>query len=80
MRGERGPVVDVAAEVPVPTLWDLAAIVLDEVEKVCKDEECVLALSREILIHIIQTHVRNMEVVAHDISAERGRRHGMLEG
>ena len=70
----------VSARVPVPTLWDLAAIVLDEVEKVCKDEDCVLALSREILIHIIQTHVRNMEVVAHNGSAERGLRRGMLGG
>jgi len=51
-----------SARVSVPTLWDLAAIVLEEVEKVCVDERCVLALSREILIRMIRGHVRNMEV------------------
>ncbi len=48
--------------IPVPTLWDLATIVFEEVEKVCGDERNAAALAREILIHIIQGHVKNMEV------------------
>ncbi len=51
-----------SATIPVPTLWDLATIVLEEVEKICGDEGTAVALSREILIHIIQVHVKNMEV------------------
>ncbi len=50
------------ATIPVPTLWDLATVVLEEVEKVCSDERSATALAREILIHIIQGHVKNMEV------------------
>jgi len=45
------------------TLWDLAVIVLEEVEKVCVDDGCVRVLSREVLVRLIQGHVRNMEVI-----------------
>jgi polyhydroxyalkanoate synthesis regulator protein len=45
-----------------PTLWDLAAIVFEEVEKICKDEKSAAALSREIVVRIIQGHVKNMEI------------------
>jgi hypothetical protein len=55
--------VDGSASVHAPTLWDLATIVLEEVEKVCVDEKRVRALFREVLIHIIQGHVKNMEVI-----------------
>lgn len=48
--------------ISVPTLWDLATIVFEEVEKVCGDERNAAALAREILIQIIQGHVKNMEV------------------
>lgn len=51
-----------SATVPVPTLWDLATIVFEEVEKVCGDERSAAALAREALIHIIQGHVKNIEV------------------
>ena len=54
---------DGSASVHAPTLWDLATIVLEEVEKVCMDERRVRALFREVLIHIIQGHVKNMEVI-----------------
>ena len=54
---------DGSAGVHAPTLWDLATIVLEEVEKVCMDERRVRALFREVLIHIIQGHVKNMEVI-----------------
>lgn len=47
---------------PAPTLWDLATVVFEEVEKVCRDERRAVFLAREILIHIIQGHVKNMEV------------------
>ena len=53
---------DGSARVSVPTLWDLAAIVLEETEKVCTDEASTLALSREILIRMIRGHVKNVEV------------------
>jgi|GEM_PF-3302586 len=48
--------------IPAPTLWDLATVVFEEVEKVCADERRAISLAREILIHIIQGHVKNMEV------------------
>ncbi len=51
-----------SAPIPVPTLWDLAVAVLEEVDKVCLDERRAAALAREILIRIIQGHVRNMEI------------------
>ncbi len=51
-----------SATIPAPTLWDLATVVFEEVEKVCGDERSAVALAREILIHIIQGHVKNMEV------------------
>ena len=51
-----------SARIPVTTLWDLATIVLEEVEKICKDEGRAVALAGEILIRIIQGHVKNMEV------------------
>ena len=54
---------DGSASVHAPTLWDLATIVLEEVEKVCTDERRVRALFREVLIQIIQGHVKNMEVI-----------------
>jgi hypothetical protein len=41
----------------------LATIVLEEIEKICGDEGRVRALFREVLIHIIQVHVKNMEVI-----------------
>ncbi len=52
----------VLATIPAPTLWDLATVVFEEVEKVCGDEKRAASLAREILIHIIQGHVKNMEV------------------
>ena len=51
-----------SATIPAPTLWDLATVVFEEVEKVCGDEKGAVSLAREILIHIIQGHVKNMEV------------------
>lgn len=51
-----------SATIPVPTLWDLATVVFEEVEKVCGDERRAVSLAREILINIIQGHVKNMEV------------------
>ena len=51
-----------SATIPTPTLWDLATVVFEEVEKVCGDERRAMVLAREILIHIIQGHVKNMEV------------------
>lgn len=51
-----------SATIPVPTLWDLATVVFEEVEKVCSDERSAAALAREIVIRIIQRHVKNMEV------------------
>jgi hypothetical protein len=51
-----------SAMIPVLTLWDLATVVFEEVERVCTDERSAAALSREILIHIIQGYVKNMEV------------------
>jgi hypothetical protein len=51
-----------SATTPVPTLWDLATIVLEEVEKICKEEGMAVALAREVLIHIIHWDVKNMEV------------------
>jgi len=45
------------------TLWDLAEAVCEEVEEVCADEEMALWISTEILVRLIQRHVRNMEVV-----------------
>jgi hypothetical protein len=48
--------------IPAPTLWDLATVVFEEVEKVCGDERRAMSLAREILIHLIQGHVQNMEV------------------
>ena len=51
-----------SAMTPAPTLWDLATVVFEEVEKVCGDERRAVSLAREILIHIIQGHVKNMEV------------------
>lgn len=53
---------DGPTRIPVPTLWDLAAIVLEETEKVCMDERSTLALSKEILIRLIRRHVKNIEV------------------
>jgi hypothetical protein len=41
----------------------LATIVLEEVDKLCMDEKRARALFREALIHIIQGHVKNMEVI-----------------
>jgi hypothetical protein len=63
MGRERGPLVDGSATVHAPTLWDLAIIVLEEVERVCVDQRCVRVLSREVLILMIEAHVKNMEVV-----------------
>jgi hypothetical protein len=57
-----GAIMNTSTTIPVPTLWDLATIVLEEVEKICKDERRAVALAREILIRIIQGHVKNMEV------------------
>ena len=51
-----------SATIPVPTLWDLATIVLEEAEQVCRDERRAMILAREVLIHIIQEHVTNIEV------------------
>ena len=51
-----------SATIPAPTLWDLATVVFEEVEKVCGDERRAMFLAKEILIHIIQGHVKNMEV------------------
>ncbi len=51
-----------SAAIPAPTLWDLATVVFEEVEKICSDEGSAAALTREILIRIIQGHVTNMEV------------------
>ena len=51
-----------SATIPAPTLWDLATVVFEEVEKICWDERSAVSLAREILIHIIQGHVKNMEV------------------
>jgi hypothetical protein len=51
-----------SATIPAPTLWDLATVVFEEVEKVCGDEKRAVSLAREILIHIIEGHVKNMEV------------------
>ncbi len=48
--------------ISLPTLWDLAAIVLEEVEKICRDERSAAALSREVVVRIIQGHVKNMEI------------------
>jgi hypothetical protein len=50
------------ATIPAPTLWDLATVVFEEVEKVCRDEGNAAALAREVLIRIIQGYVTNMEV------------------
>jgi hypothetical protein len=73
------PLMNCPATVPAPTLWDLATVVLEEVEKVCGDERSAAALAREILIRIIQGHVRNMEVemsYSHAVSREGGDRLG----
>ena len=51
-----------SAMIPVLTLWDLATVVFEEVEKVGTDERSAAALARESLIHIIQGYVKNMEV------------------
>jgi len=51
-----------SATIPEPTLWDLATIVLEEVDRMCHDERRAMILAREVLIHIIQGHVTNMEV------------------
>lgn len=62
-----------------PTLWDLASIVLEEVEKICGDEGRILDLAGEILIHIIQGHVKNMEIdgsVRRTLAGEGGRGSG----
>ncbi len=48
--------------ISAPTLWDLATIVFEEVEKICGDEKSATALSREIVVRIIQGHVKNMEI------------------
>ena len=72
-----------SATIPVPTLWDLATIVLEEVEKICGDEGSVVALSREILIHIIQRHVKNMEVelsFSHVVARDGKDRPGQVPG
>ena len=72
-----------SATIPVPTLWDLAIVVLEEVEKICGDEKSAMALAREILIHIIQGHVKNMEVewsFSHFVSCEGGDRAGQDPG
>jgi hypothetical protein len=63
MNGKRGPLVDGSASVHAPTLWDLATIVLEEVERVCTDQGCVRVLSREVLILMIDGYVKNMEVI-----------------
>jgi hypothetical protein len=62
--GEEGkePLMTGSATFTVPTLWDLATVVFEEAEKVCRDERSAAALARETLIHIIQGHVKNMEV------------------
>jgi hypothetical protein len=60
---ERGPLVDGSARVHTPTLWDLATIVLEEVERVCVDQRFVRVLTREVLILMINGHVKNMEVI-----------------
>ena len=52
-----------SASVHAPTLWDLATIVLEEVDKLCMEEKHARALFREVLIHIIRGHVKNMEVI-----------------
>lgn len=64
-----------SAMIPVPTLWDLATIVLEEVERVCRDERSAVILAREVLIHIIQGHVTNMEVewCASDVFVRQGK-------
>ena len=54
---------DGSASGDAPTLWDLATIVFEEVDKLCMDEKRGRALFREVLIHIIQDHVKNMEVI-----------------
>jgi hypothetical protein len=59
---EKEPLMTGSAMIPAPTLWDLATVVFEEVEKVCKDERRAMFLAREILIHVIQGHVKNMEV------------------
>ena len=51
-----------SAMTQLPTLWDLATVVLEEAERVCKDERTTTALAKETLIHMIQGYVKNMEV------------------
>jgi len=58
--------------IPVPTLWDLATIVIEEADRMCADETRATILAREALIHIIQGHVRNMEVEGCDAHAAAG--------
>lgn len=72
-----------SATIPDPTLWDLATVVFEEVEKVCRDERIAAALARETLIHIIQGYVKNMEVelsFSHAQALEGGARPGQVRG
>jgi hypothetical protein len=44
------------------TLWDLAAIVLEEAEKVCGDERGAAVLARYVLILVIEGYAKNAEI------------------
>ncbi len=55
-----------------PTLWDLAAIVLEEVEACCGDEQEGERLATEVMVHFIRSHVRNMVVTGPDREGSSG--------
>ena len=44
------------------TLWDVAEIVYEEVEKVFGEKPVVEEVSNVLLLHMIRNHVKNMEV------------------
>jgi hypothetical protein len=44
------------------TLWDLATVIREEAEKVFAEEPVIREVSNVVLLHMIRTRVKNMEV------------------
>jgi len=49
------------------TLWDLACVIREETERVFRDERVVGEVSNLLLLHVIQTRVKNV-CVEEDVS------------
>ena len=50
------------SETGMPTLWDLAEIVLEETEKLCGKGQLAQRISQEVLVYIIRNYVANVKI------------------